>query len=157
MSKNTALTGLAGAYFAAAELSQRGYVATVTSRNTEGIDILASNIDGSKTVSIQVKTSGANVRSRWARSWILSKKCEEINSDNLFYVFVDLYENKKPDFYIVPSSIVANYIKETHKKWLETPSKTGKQHKDSNMRNYEIFDEKIAEKYLNKWENLGLD
>lgn len=55
----SSLIGIAGAHFVAAELSQRGYIATVTSRNTEGIDVLASSPDGSKTVSIQVKTSGA--------------------------------------------------------------------------------------------------
>lgn len=154
--KSKALVGLAGAYFAAAELSQRGYISTVTSRNTEGIDILASNIDGSKTVSIQVKASGSKQRSRFTRSWILSQKCEGIYSDNLFYVFVDLYEDKKPDFYVIPSKVVATYIREEHQKWLKKPSKTGKQHKDTTMRLYEIYDDKIADKYLNRWENLGL-
>jgi hypothetical protein len=33
------LIGIAGSYFVAAELTQRGFIATVTSRNTEGIDI----------------------------------------------------------------------------------------------------------------------
>ena len=31
------LTGVAGEYFAAAELSRRGYVASITLRNTKGI------------------------------------------------------------------------------------------------------------------------
>ena len=33
------LTGVSGEYFAAAELSRRGYVASITLRNTKGIDI----------------------------------------------------------------------------------------------------------------------
>src|SRR5580704_1943785 len=102
--KSKALTGIAGAYFVAAELSQRGYIATMTSRNTEGIDLLVSNLDGSRIVSIQVKTSGAKQRKRFSRSWMLAKKHEDIFSINLFYVFVDLKEeDKKPDFYVVPS------------------------------------------------------
>jgi hypothetical protein len=36
--KSNALVGLAGAYFTAANLSERGLVATVTNRNTEGIE-----------------------------------------------------------------------------------------------------------------------
>lgn len=81
------LVGIAGAHFVAAELSQRGYIATVTSRNTEGIDVLASSVDGLKTVSIQVKTSSAEQRKKFSRSWILQKKHENIFSDNFFYVF----------------------------------------------------------------------
>ncbi|MGD0016897.1 MAG: hypothetical protein ABSC38_05205 [Verrucomicrobiia bacterium] len=153
----TAFVGLAGTHFAAAELSQRGYVATVTSRNTEGIDILASSADGSRTVSIQVKTSGAEQRSRFTRSWIMQKKHEDVASDNFFYVFVDLKPtNEKPDFYIVPSKEVAHYIKRSHQEWLKKPGRGGKQHNDTTMRLFEIYDEAIAEKYLNKWEILGL-
>ena len=33
------LIGVAGEYFVAAELSRRGYVASITLRNTKGIDI----------------------------------------------------------------------------------------------------------------------
>jgi hypothetical protein len=157
LNKSRALVGIAGAHFVAAELSQQGYIATVTSRNTEGIDVLASNIDGSKTVSIQVKTSGAQNRERFTCSWILTKKLENIYSPYLFYVFVDLYEgNKKPDFYIVPSKVVADYIKKTHRNWLNTLSKSGKKHNDSDMRLFEILDDKTAKKYLNKWGNLNL-
>ena len=49
--------GVAGEYLVAAELSRRGYVATLTLRNTWGIDILASNLDATKAVGIQVKTA----------------------------------------------------------------------------------------------------
>jgi hypothetical protein len=156
--KSNALTGIAGAYFVAAELSQRGYIATVTSRNTEGIDVLASALDGSKTVSIQVKTSAAKQRERFSRSWILAKKHEEIFSPKLFYVFVDLQEgNQKPDFYVVPSKTVADYIRTTHRDWLKGKTKTGKARKDSDMRLYEIWDDSEAKKSLNAWALLGLD
>jgi len=157
MKSNKSLVGIAGAYFVAAELSQQGYIATVTSRNTEGIDLLASNFNGSKSVTIQVKTSGPEQRKSFSRSWILQRKHEDIFSENFFYVFVDLKpENQKPDFYIVPSGIVAKYVKETHKKWLNTLSKSGKAHRDNNMRLFEINDDSTASKYLNQWKNLGL-
>jgi hypothetical protein len=51
------LCGVSGEYFVAAELSRRGYVASLTLRNTRGIDVLASNADATKAVGIQVKTT----------------------------------------------------------------------------------------------------
>ena len=39
------LVGVTGEYFVAAELSIRGYLASVTLRNSQGIDIIASNAD----------------------------------------------------------------------------------------------------------------
>lgn len=40
-----------------AELSRRGCVASITLRNTRGIDVLASNANATKSVGIQVKTN----------------------------------------------------------------------------------------------------
>lgn len=44
----TTLVGFAGEYFVAAELSLRGYLASITLRNSRGIDIIASSSDASK-------------------------------------------------------------------------------------------------------------
>ena len=73
------LTGVSGEYFVAAELSRQGYIASITLRNTKGIDILASNADASKSVSIQVKTNRGS-----GKSWILNRKAEDYYADNLF-------------------------------------------------------------------------
>jgi hypothetical protein len=156
MRNSKSLIGIAGAHFVAAELCQRGIIATVTSRNTEGIDILASNQQGSKSVSIQVKTSGPELRKSYSRSWILNNKAEKNFSDNLFYVFVDLkLGNEKPDCYVVPSKEVANYVTKSHSEWLKTPGRNGKKHNDNNMRLFEIDDKQIP-LYLNRWDNLTL-
>lgn len=40
MKPNSQLTGVAGEYFVAAELSRRGFIASITMRNSPGIDIL---------------------------------------------------------------------------------------------------------------------
>ena len=157
LKSNKALVGIAGAHFVAAELSQKGYIATVTSRNTEGIDLLASSTDGSKIVSVQVKTSGAEQRQSYSRSWILQKKHENIFSDNLFYVFVDLkLGSAKPDFYIVPSKVVADYVRTSHENWLKATTTSGKTHQDNPMRLFELNDNDTATKYLNSWALLGL-
>ncbi len=143
------LTGVAGEYLVAGELSKRGYIASITLRNTRGIDILVSNRNATKSVGIQVKsTKYSNTR-----SWMLNEKAEKYFADNLFYVFVNLKEgNQRPDFFIVPSKIVAQYCKKNHTNWLKMPNRKGGKHKDTSMRKF--FDGK--EKYLEKWEILNL-
>lgn len=142
------LTGVAGEYFVAAELSRMGHVASITLRNTKGIDVVASNQDSSKSVAIQVKTNRGT-----KKSWMLNKKAEGYCGDNLYYVFVNLRgKAERPDFHIVPSMLVAEYIRETHKKWLVEPGRKGRSHRDNPIR---IFNDKNG-KYLEKWELLGL-
>jgi hypothetical protein len=65
------LCGVAGEYFVAAELSRRGYIASITLRNTRGVDVLASNQDATRSVGIQVKTS-----QRGRPEWVLSSSAE---------------------------------------------------------------------------------
>ena len=145
---NTVLSGVSGEYFVAAELSKRGYIASITLRNTKGVDVLCSNAEAAKSVGIQVKTnSGSN------RSWILQKKAEDYFADHLLYIFVNLNNNKRhPDYFVVPSKIVAKYCQEGHSNWLSTPGKKGQKHKDTLMRKFD--DPK--EEYLNRWELLRL-
>lgn len=59
---STGLSGVAGEYLVAAELSRRGYIASITLRNTRGIDILVSNADATRSVGIQVKTNQSSSR-----------------------------------------------------------------------------------------------
>jgi len=149
LKSDSILTGVAGEYFVAAELTKRGYIASITLRNTRGIDILVSNRDATKSVGIQVKST----RYSNTRAWILNKKSENYYTNNLFYVFVNLKEgNQRPDFFIVPSKIVAEYITKSHKKWLKKPNRSGGKHKDSSMRK---FSDK-EENYLECWEILDL-
>jgi hypothetical protein len=138
------LTGVAGEYYVAAELSKRNYIASITLRNTKGIDILCSNPQNSKTVGIQVKTNKGSTR-----SWILNKKVEDYFADNLFYIFVNLNDNiKYPDFFIVPSKTVAKYCKENHKKWLQELGRKGNIHRDNPVRKFDDTEGK----YLNRWD-----
>jgi hypothetical protein len=148
--RNKVLTGVTGEYYVAAELSRRGYIASITLRNTRGVDILCSNTDASKSVGIQVKT-----RTGMQRSWILSQKGERYYADNLFYAFVNISENltQYPNFTIVPSKLVADYIRSQHQAWLAGTKKDGLARKDSSMR---IFRDE-EDHYLGRWDLLGLD
>ena len=68
MADKSGSMGIAGEFFVAAELTRRGYVASLTSKNTKAIDILASNKDGSKSVAIQVKTCDNAKINKWKMS-----------------------------------------------------------------------------------------
>jgi len=145
---SSVLSGVAGEYYVAAELTARGYIASITLRNTKGVDILCSNEDASKSVAIQVKTNR-----RSTRDWVLNQKSEDYYADNLFYVFVNLNEGvKAPDYFIVPSTEVAKFAKESHASWLSTPGRNGQAHNTTTMRK---FSDK-EEYYLDRWDLLGL-
>jgi hypothetical protein len=142
ISKN--LSGIAGTYYVAAELSKRGYVALVTMKNTSGVDLLVSSEKSFNSVGIQVKTNQTDKR----QGWLLSKKNEDLKSDNLIYVFVNLKsDNSRPDFYIAPSEIIAKTIKTGHKRWLDTPGKNNKMHNDSSLRMFFDNDNNHKEKW----------
>ena len=51
------LIGTAGVYYVAPQLASRSFHAAVTFGNTPSIDILVGFLDGSATLSLQVKTS----------------------------------------------------------------------------------------------------
>jgi len=142
------LSGVAGEYFVAAELSRLGYIASITLRNTRGIDILVSNATATRQIAIQVKTNQGS-----KPEWVLNKKAESFYADNLFYVFVNLKSpEERPDFYIVPSKVVADFVRSDHQRWLKTPGKGGQAHKDNPVRKFRDPERK----FLERWDLLGL-
>jgi hypothetical protein len=142
------LIGVSGVHFVAAELSRLGYVASVTLRNTRGIDILATNASASCSVGIQVKTNR-----RKQKKWLLDQKAEGYQSKTLFYVFVNLKGlGQLPDYHVVPSGVVARFITEDHRAWLTQPNRAGGSHRDNRLR---VFRDGKNE-YLGRWDLLGL-
>jgi len=141
------LSGVAGEYFVCAELSRRGFLATLTLKNAEGTDILASRPNSGRAISIQVKTTQGN-----KPSWVLKEKSERGHAASFFYVLVRLNAmTERPSFYIVPSKVVAEKIAEGHRTWLAGTKRDGSPRKDTSMRG---FDD-IKGAYLEKWELLG--
>ena len=142
------LTGVAGEYFVAAELSRRGFIASISLRNTRGIDILATNKDATRSVTIQCKTNQIG-----NQKWMLSEKCETFFAPNHYYVFVGLgAPTERPRFHVVPSETVAKFVKGNHETWLRTPGKKGQAHVDNPMRNF--FDR--DDEFVDRWDLLGL-
>ncbi|MCP4418943.1 MAG: aspartate ammonia-lyase [Chloroflexi bacterium] len=142
------LVGVAGEYLVAGELTLRGFIASITLRNSRGIDIIASNANGSSSVSIQVKTN-----SNGKQHWILNKKAEAFHSENHYYIFVALQDlGQRPQFYIVPSKVVAEYTYTSHSEWLKGEKRDGSARKDSSIRKFRDFENE----YLEAWDLIQL-
>lgn len=156
---------LAGEFAALSQLALRGYDANMTLGHTKNVDILVSDPQTGKMFKLEVKTNYQNSRNKPSFSklhghsvsgWIMNKKHETIKDPDLFYCFVNISRGTNSlKFFIVPSRLVAKYVKESHPLWL----RASKKHKDSPMRVFRIGlkGEKYkvsmpsAERYENNW------
>lgn len=98
--------GMQGVFLAAAELTHRGFLVSLTSRNAFGADLLVTDSQCQHSWSVQVKTN----QSTTANYWLLNAQCEYLKSDSHVYIFVALQGNQRPTFLVVPSRIVAANI-----------------------------------------------
>ncbi len=143
------LVGIAAEHFVVAELSRRGYIASLTARNTRGVDIQVSDLDESSFAHIQVKGIQAGLN-----RWPLNEKAESLSRPRLFYVFVRLAGlNERPEFYVIPSDVVATCVKADHDEWIRKLGKDGRPHQPTRMRRFLVT---AAAKYRDKWDVLGL-
>jgi len=145
----TGLTGAAGEYYVAAELSLRCWLASVTIKNAPGTDVLARHPDSGRVLTIQTKTSSAG------NKFTLGEKDERpAQGHNEWYILVGLAAaGERPSFFLVPRNVVAAFLYAAHRNWLATKSATGAPHKDSSRR--EIRGRTI-EGYRERWDLLDL-
>lgn len=97
--RNTQITGMRGVYSVAAELSARGYIVSVTSREAKAVDLMISDQSGRTQFGIQVK---AITQSDF---WGVGDKPIP-TSPSYFFVFVRFFDDRLPpetEYYIVPS------------------------------------------------------
>lgn len=158
MKKQLNVVGVTGEYFVAAELSQRGIVATLTLKNTPRIDVLATNLESGVVANIQVKTMSVGNKA----GWHLGEADEQPSGiKNHYYVLVNLIAiGNLPEYIIIPQKQFANFLRKDFTKYIAEKKKDGSDRKRTNMR---IFDpyrrsgpKKFAKKYINNWEILNL-
>lgn len=101
-------SGMAGVYYVAAELSKRGLIALVTSRNTKTTDLVAVNDDTGKAANFQIKTNGIDTSDSY---WLVSEKDKRELPENFIHAFVKLFKEKSPLIYIIPAQIVRENVK----------------------------------------------
>jgi hypothetical protein len=119
--------GLAGEFYALAQLAQRGLVAPLTLANTKAVDILVFDEGLDHFSRLEVKTTDQPPRRAKLfsadpiYSWRMSEKHEDVKDPRLFYCFVALQGPRTlPLFFIVPSLYVAEYVREQHLYWVRT-------------------------------------
>lgn len=80
---NSQLTGAAGVFHVASELSMAGWVALPSIRNVKGADILVADPDGRRFILIQVKSSKSKVT-----FWPIGEGARSWKGRNCYYAFV---------------------------------------------------------------------
>lgn len=169
MASQTSLLGAAGEYFVMSELLRRGFVAALAPRGVPNTDIVVTDMEGHRLCAVQVKTRRAIGADG---GWHMSEKHETIIGEKLFYCFVDFGKSSSdaPHIFIVPSSVVAKVVRESHNRWKSEPRKSGRaRSQDSKMRRFlpdysHIFREpdgpyrqEWLDQYRNAWQLLQLD
>jgi hypothetical protein len=137
------MTGMQGVYLAAAELTKWGLVVSPTSRSVFGADLLVTDEKCKKAWSVQVKTNYGR-----PKFWLVSRHSKQTASRSHIYVLVNLCRANArqrkvylaPDFYVVPSRIIAGKLRVTARK-------TGSIF-------YSIF-VKDVQKYKDRWHVFG--
>jgi hypothetical protein len=141
------LTGAAGEYHVAAELSKRDWLATVTIKNAPGTDVLAKHSESGWVISVQTKTAsqGSNFR--------LNQKDEAFtDAKNEWYALVALKGDlERPDFYLVPRNVVATILFVSHREWLSNPGRGGRARRDNPIRGIYARD---VSRYRERWDLL---
>ncbi len=146
------ISGMAGVYYVAYELSRRGYIALPTNRNVAGFDIIASNQKGLRHTTLQVKTLQSK-----GNYWPINRPVPDYmsTSSRAFYIFAR-FDKKQERFecFIASGKDVAEQVGGWVRAWYKTHRKTTQ----PDSWTYGWCLPKGKEKsYLNRWDKLKLD
>ena len=145
--KYTALTGAAGGRVAA-ELSRRGWAASITPRGVERNDVLAQHLETKTVVAIQGQDDGRRHEIYALPPRMRSRPPRPMGCVALVQLAVD---GAYPQVLRVSRNMIAAYVYLDHRLWLSEPKKTGQPRKDSSRRATKR-DELVA--YKNRWDRL---
>lgn len=144
-------TARAGEHYVAAELNRRGAYAVTFAGNMPKIDILASDTDQTRTISIQVKTCRSG---SWQTSIKEGKECTEPSDEINFWIFVDIKNpTKPPNYFIVPHWWIRNNIFEVHQDYL---SKHGGSRANNPQSNHHSIPLKRIKQWQDRWDILRI-
>ena len=132
MTRDKSYRGNASQFFIAGELCRRGYAAVVTLGNTPNVDILCSNVEGTRFAHIQVKTFEPG-----NRTCSVGLKAVKDFGPSFFWILggIPSVPSTRPfEFYVIPASEMSKHVHEAHQLWLTTPGKKNQPHKDNTVR-----------------------
>jgi hypothetical protein len=150
-----ALRGHASEFFVAGELCRRGHAAVVTLGNTPNVDILCSNLAGTRFAHIQVKTFEPG-----NRTCSVGMKAQRDFGPTFFWVLggIPSVGSDRPfEYYVIPAAEMAREVSKEHKAWLATPGRGDRKHKDNSVRIVRLPPVKAVgawdiSKYRNRWD-----
>ena len=145
---NTSRAGAAGAYYTAAQLSQRGWDASLTVGNTPRTDIVAQHANHQRLIAVQCKARIG------PHDFILSKGCESTSPPGRdeWFVLINLLDpGERPAFYVMPRNVLAAYLYVSHRAWLRGTNRDGTARRDNNARNVQCS---VAAPYRERWDLL---
>ncbi|MDP2981842.1 MAG: aspartate-ammonia lyase [Candidatus Latescibacter sp.] len=134
------LVGTAGEYFVCAELCRQGYLALLTPKNNPLFDIVVTNRDITRSVSIQVKTRSVHNKQGW-------KLGADITSGlvpkGLFVALVNLTVDGSPEYYVYEYSTLSRRVSEVYTAYITKPKRDGSMRKEVGFRWFDeiSFDE----------------
>jgi hypothetical protein len=139
----------AGEHFVAAELHRRGAYAVTFAGNMPGIDILARNLDQTRTVAIQVKSKTSGT---WHTQFTRGRERKPLDEEIRFWVLVDL-GREPPVYYVVPEWWMENDIFQAHSAYLARHGGTRPRNPDS--LHHGIARSRVVE-WQSRWDILDL-
>jgi hypothetical protein len=155
--------GHAGEFFVLAELTRRGWTASLTARNNRAFDILAKR--QKQFVSIRVKTKTSITTSFGWNTKSNGEIFSEMTKETDFCVLVDIPDRGHPTYYILQTDVVDGWLREDFESWVTTPGARGQQRDRDNSRRIFYLDERTDKlghgyshrlaQYKNDWSPLG--
>ena len=141
----------AGEHLVAGELHRRGAYAVTFAGNMPAIDVVASNLDQSRTVFIQVKTKQTG---SWQTSTKYALAGEGVPDEDRFWIFVDLKKpGVEPLYYVCPESWIRNNIDEVHKAYL---AKHGGERAQTPGSTHHAIRRNRLDEWHDRWDLLGI-
>lgn len=159
----TSVLGAAGEHYVMSQLLRRGMIAALAPVGVPNCDIVVTDDIGDRLCAIQVKT---RLEKGSDGGWHMGQKHEGISAPTLFYAFLDFGVGLEtpPRCYVVPSSVVADAVRESHATWLASPGKSGQRRNDSPLRRFLPDYDRVGlaigrgkgwlDPYLEAWESL---
>ena len=125
------LVGTAGEYYVCAELSRHGYLALLTPKNNPLFDVVVTAQDGSRSVSIQVKTRSVHNTQGWKLGTDISKAHAPLG---LFVVLVNIKASGLPEFYVYEYPVLSERVAQIYHAYINKPKRDGSLKKEVGFR-----------------------
>ena len=152
MKLNPQQVARAGEHAVAAELHRRGAYAVTFAGNMPSIDILASNIDQTRKVTIQVKTKTSGT---WHTSITRGVPRVEDPAEERYWILVDIGKDPEqpPAYWIVPEWWMLNHIHVLYHERIAAHG--GRRLRNPDSKHFAIIPKNVAD-WRDRWELLGI-